>query len=120
MIRRALHEQVATHVIRLCALAFCLVIVSLARAEDAIVLSIGGLVERPLALSMKELKAMPELVAEVAEHNGVTSNYRGVSIVSLLETAGLVSARLCAVDGLRPICSYKRATVTKSSLHCPN
>lgn len=89
MIRRALREQVATHVIRLCALAFCLAIISLARAEDATVLSIGGLVERPLALSMKELKAMPEVAVTVAEHNGATSNYRGVSIVSLLESAGL-------------------------------
>ena len=53
------------------------------------VLSIDGAVEHPLALTMKELKAMPAVTATVIEHNGETPKYEGVSIVSLLESAGL-------------------------------
>lgn len=59
------------------------------QAEETAVLTIGGEVERPLVLNMKQLKGMNPITATVTEHNGVISDYQGVPLVSLLESAGL-------------------------------
>ena len=89
MTGRGPRKGIVWHLVRLGAFASCLLIVSFAWAEDEAILSIGGAAERPLALTAKELRAMPAVTATVTEHNGEKSRYEGVSIVSLLESAGL-------------------------------
>ena len=58
-------------------------------ADDIPILEIGGEVEHPLSLSAKQLRDMDHVAATVKEHNGVVSDYQGVPLVSLLESAGV-------------------------------
>ena len=74
---------------RLCALTICVLFSLPGHAEDIPILAIGGEVERPLSLSAKQLGAMHHVTAKVREHNGLVSEYEGVPLVDLLESAGL-------------------------------
>jgi DMSO/TMAO reductase YedYZ molybdopterin-dependent catalytic subunit len=60
-----------------------------ALAEDIPILAINGEVERPLLLSAKQIRDMNHVTVTVTEHNGLVSEYEGVPLVSLLESAGL-------------------------------
>lgn len=71
------------------ALMLCIFVGLPGQAEDTAVLAIGGEVERPLSLSAKQLRDMNPVSVMVREHSGVVSNYQGVPLVSLLESAGL-------------------------------
>lgn len=58
-------------------------------AAPAAGIKITGLVNKPVTLTEAEVKAMPTMEAERANKEGVVEKYTGVSLVKLLELAGV-------------------------------
>ena len=58
-----------------------------AAAPAGIVLQVGGAVSQPLALSFRDLIAMPRTTVQAQEH-GKTVTYEGVTLTAILQKTG--------------------------------
>ena len=87
-------------------LAILVAVAALQAADSPVLLTVGGSVKTPLALSADDLAKMPRNTATL-ERDGETATYDGVLLYDILVKAGVQFGR--AMTG-KPMASYLLAT----------
>ena len=81
-------------------------------------LTIGGDVERPLALSLEDLRGMPQTTATLpiacVEGWSAEGTWRGVAVAELLELAGAPEDTEVLVESMEPRGPYRTSTLNAS------